>query len=137
MLMYKPTDRIPVEFLSDTEDAFTLLISPLTVGDKAELMAQRTSAEGSPEGLYEFSKSIVRKVVKGCRGLKLTDGNEWVPQFDCGIMTEDSALELMNTEICESLILVGAKFMQGVPKEGAVLDPRNGQPMPGIVVKKI
>lgn len=136
MLMYRPSDRIKVTFMMGTPSEFTASFAPLSVADKTRLMGMVGSAQEDSIALFEFAKTVLKTTVKSVEGIKLTDGSSWELKFDSGIVTEESIMELLNTEVAESLTLVGSLFLRGVPKEGEVIDPRSNKPIEGVVVKK-
>lgn len=85
-----------------------------------------------------FTRETVRETLREIKGLKDNDGNDYQVTLDVdGKPSDDCLDELFSCdELMAGLVRVGQMILHGVPKEGHVLDPATGQPVPGIFVKK-
>lgn len=85
-----------------------------------------------------FTRETVRETLREIKGLKDNDGNEYLVTLDVDGKPSDVCLDELFScdELMSGLVRVGSMILHGVPKEGHVLDPATGEPVPGIFVKK-
>ena len=113
------------------EDGSLDLDSPQKQAEFAKLMEAKSDIEN-------FTRETVRETLREIHGLKDNEGNDYAVALDVdGKPSDDSLDELFSCEeLMSGLVRVGQMILHAVPKEGQVLDPATGQPVPGIIVKK-
>jgi hypothetical protein len=90
------------------------------------------------EDISNFTRAIVRSTLKDVKGLVDNDGLEYqvVTGID-GCLTDSCLEEIMSCEeLFGGVVKIGQMFLQGIPKEGHIIDPATGEPIKGIFVKK-
>jgi len=85
-----------------------------------------------------FTRETVRETLREIRGLKDNDGQGYQVVLGAdGKPTDDSLDEIMSCdELVSGVIRIGQMMLHGVPREGQIMDPVSGEPIPGILVKK-
>jgi hypothetical protein len=134
MIIYKQNDLIPVEF-SEGEDSFVLYFSPVTVAQKTCLQARQAARGDSPEAYLEFVRDCIGVSLKKAKGLSLSDGEDWQPKFEDGMLSSESLDDLLSLPVANSVVTFSGLFLRATPREGRVIG-LDGQPLPGVVVKK-
>jgi hypothetical protein len=136
MLIHKKSDRIEVEFTCENDEKITAYFSPLTGGEKSLIIAQAPS-QTDTAAVLGFAKAVIRSTLKEIRGITCLDGSSYVLQIQDGKVTEECLDEVMNIpELFSKTMTVSSLFLAGIPKDGQVINPANGEPVPGVIVKK-
>lgn len=96
-----------------------------------ELMATKSEVE-------KFTCAVVKATLKEIHGIEDNDGKPYELSFDPSGEVSDSCLEevMSCSELFTGITRVSSMILHGTPREGQVLDPQTGQPIPGIFVKK-
>jgi hypothetical protein len=130
MLVRSKKDRVPVEI-----DGVTFFFAPLTVAEKTELMGAIGKEQG-PAEMMSFAYGVVSKTLKNVTGLQTESGSNYQLQFNGDTLASECIDDLMNLPLSEKVCLIAGQFLKGVPSEGQILDPRTGNILDGIIVKK-
>lgn len=133
MLIYRPSDLIPVEF-SCGDESFTLYFSPLSVAQKSQILASY-QADQSPESQMMFVRKCLSSTLKKASGLTLADGAEWQPDFDDGAISAQSFDDLMSLPVADKVFTVGSMFLRSIPRGDRIVG-LDGKELEGVVVKK-
>jgi hypothetical protein len=106
--------------------------------DTPEKKAQFEELISAKTDIEVFTREVVRETLREIKGIKDNDGNEYVIELDQqGKPTNDCLDEIMSCEeLMSRCVKIGSLLLHGVPREGQILDPETGAPIPGIVVKK-
>jgi hypothetical protein len=85
-----------------------------------------------------FTRETVKETLREIHGLKDNDGKDYVLNLGSDGKPTDICLdEIMGCEeLVSGVTRIGQLMLHGIPREGQVLDPVSGKPIPGIIVKK-
>lgn len=136
MLIHRKTDKIEVEFLSESGESVTAFFAPLTTGEKSMIISQ--APNGNDAGaVLSFARAVIKSTLKEIRGLTCLDGTEYNLQIEDGKVTDECLDDVMNIpELFTKTMTISSLFLAGIPKEGQVMNPQTGEPIAGVTVKK-
>jgi hypothetical protein len=123
LILYRPTDRIPVRI-----GPVTFWVSPLSYLEKAELISLVQRKEGEENTpAFRYAIETLRRSLKKVEGLKCADGSDYALEMgDDGYPTFESVEDLANVEGSEKLITIVGNFAMKEIKdyglEGVVID---------------
>lgn len=85
-----------------------------------------------------FTRETIRETLRDIKGIKDNDGAEYQISLGAdGKPTDDCLDELMACDdLVTGIVKIGQMMLHGAPREGQILDPVTGEPIPGILVKK-
>lgn len=128
IVAYRPNDLVKIKI---GEAIFH--ISPLKYGQKTEILALSSPQNGVvftdvAQGSYKLIKYCVKKV----ENIVYPDGTALSLSMVDGILTDESAEELMNLSITGDLIMTCQNLLNGVPDK--IIDPRNNKPLSNVKI---
>jgi hypothetical protein len=137
MLIHRKSDRIPVDFIGDNDDKVTAYFTPLTMAEKNLIIAAVPQNTEDVSGVLSFSRMVIKATLKGISGIKCVDGSDYSLTMEDGKVTDDCLDEIMNLpDLFQKTMLVSNLFLQGVPREGKIVNPQTGKTIDDIIVKK-
>lgn len=131
-VLYSLKDRIKVQI----ED-ITFHLAPLSVKQKRDLTTQMVAKTNDQGAMLDLFYDLVRTVLKKVEGITNVQGEPWILDIgDDGKVTEECMEDITNLPVLEKLYTVAGVLVSGVPKEGELTNPRTGEKIEGILIKK-
>jgi hypothetical protein len=130
IVAYRPSDLVKIKI---GEAVFH--ISPLKYGQKTEILALTQPNQGTLfTDVAQASYKLVKYCVKRVENIVYQDGSALQVQIIDGVLTDESAEELLNISIAGDLIVVCQSMLNGVPDK--ILNPQTGKPLSNVKVMR-
>ena len=109
--VYKTSDEVELNF-----GEVSIWISPLTFEQKAKIQATANLSGGaSVEDQLKASYLAIKYAVKRCSGIQYSDGSDYKLVLENGMLTDECADNIYNTELSNSLANYCVNLINGIP----------------------
>lgn len=128
--IFKPTDRIELKI-----DEVTFSLRPLTYEERMEIVGHDVMKSGEiHEDMSHKMYTVLKKCVKGIKGIQYADGSEYELEFDEGELAGSCVSDLMGSEMAPKILLSAAAYLNGV-SNGKLIHPATGEIINGVEFK--
>lgn len=121
MKIYRTSDRLQLKI----ED-IVFYVSPLDYATKMSIQdLGLKAAKGSMESAMEMFSLVLKRSVKGVKGIENQDGSAYELEKDeNGNLTDECVNDLLNSSCGERLTIAAGRLLRGVPDESELRDDK-------------